>query len=91
MSSALHLRPSHVAGLSSLTYLRLTDNMLDSLPDGPYLDRLECLLLDENDFNSIPQVQASLNWEEAGGGRREGSKFLLSPYAKIKLRTLVGA
>lgn len=57
---------THNAGLSSLTYLQLANNEITSLPDGPYLDRLECLSLEDNKFSNIPQVHAcSVN----GGGR----------------------
>lgn len=56
--------------------MHLTANKLTSLPDGPYLDRLECLGLSENDFTAIPQVRPELRLK--GGKTVEGKRSLAS-------------
>lgn len=44
-----------ICGLSSLTALNLADNMLTSLPGGPYLKHLQHLDLSENSFDKVPE------------------------------------
>lgn len=55
------------AGLSSLTFLHLGSNELLSLPDGPYLDRLQSLELQNNELTRDPRVRPRFG--RGAGGR----------------------